>query len=146
MHFDIISTIEIETVRYRYTLNHNMTRDIDTQNPKKEIFTFKFDSDSIEKIIFREGPAILFVDGKSMYFNYKNNTLSGIHFEDNTYVWIVNNYKDFINQCKEAYLGQKISEKILVFMNPPSYSKSSGRILDEFEDDYIESQFDEEED
>ena len=135
MLFDIISTIEIETTRYRYGLNQDGSRNIDTTNPEKETFVFKFDSISTEQIIFREGPPVLFVDDKCMYFNYKNNTLAGIHFENNDYIWILKDYKDFINQCREAYLRQKITERFLGIMDQtnPSGVEKIDHVIDEFD-------------
>lgn len=136
MQFDIIATIEINTVKYPYQLYGNGKRNIDDSNPEKETFVFKFDSNSISQIIFRGGPRVLYVDNKEMYFDYKNNELSGIHFEDSGFIWIVMNYKEFIESCKIAYINQKFAEKMIGTLSSDSQSylsKKEDEIIDEFD-------------
>jgi hypothetical protein len=146
--FNIISTLEVETTKYSYSLNPDGTRAIDTEHSEQETFVFKFDSLSNERIIFREGPPVLGVDGKEMYFDMKNGSLRGIHFEDSEHIWIVRKPKDFMSQCREAYLRQKITERFLGIMDESPASKDKeelSEILDEFEvsgkleeEDYLE--------
>jgi hypothetical protein len=136
MIFDIISTIEVPTTKYWYELKPDGTRSIDIEHGEEETFIFKFDSISNERIIFREGPPVLRVDGKEMYFDMKNNSLRSIHFEDEEHIWIVKNPRDLLAQCREAYLRQKITERFLGIMDesPVSSDKEElTEILDEFE-------------
>lgn len=134
MLFDIISTIEVDTCKYAYSVTPQGTRDIDMKNTD-ETLIFKFDSMSIEYIIFREGPPILRVDDKTMYFTTKQNTLKSIHFENDNFIWIVKDPKDFLAQCREIYLRQKITERFLGIMDQtkPTDKEELSEVLDEFE-------------
>lgn len=136
MLFDIISTIEVKTTKYAYSLNQNGMRNIDTKHSEEETLTFKFDSMAVEYIIFREGPPILRVDDKAMHFGFKQNTLHSIHFENQEFIWIVRDPKDFLAQCREVYLRQKITERFLGIMDqtkPNNDREELSEILDEFE-------------
>lgn len=117
MKFDIISTIVIETRRFSYELNQDGTRKINRESSTPEELTFKFDAYAIQHIIFREGPMVVWVDDKQLFFDYKKNVLSGIHFESDKYIWVMTNFQDFLNQCREAYLRQKITERFLGIMD-----------------------------
>ncbi|MCM1215923.1 MAG: hypothetical protein NC548_15560 [Lachnospiraceae bacterium] len=133
MEFDIIATIEIETIRYEYILK-NGKRDIDENDSIKEILSFKFNSEALEQILFRTGDPVLFVDDKEMYFRYKDNKLVAIHFENKKNIWIVTSYKKFMENCKQIYSKLKMLEimsKIDIISTP--IQPSNNTILDEFE-------------
>lgn len=136
MKFDIIATIEVETVRYNYILK-NGKRDIDEKDSTKEILVFKFDSNALKQILFRTGDPVLFVDDKEMYFRYKDNKLAAIHFESNNNIWIVTSYKKFMDDCEQIYSKLKMLEMISDLNSTkiePTVSKSKKQpILDEFD-------------
>ena len=136
MLFDIISTIEVSVTKYAYSVTPNGMRDIDSEHPEEETLMFKFDSMSIEYIIFREGPPVLRVDDKVLHFGMKQNSLRSIHFENENFLWIVKDPKGFLAQCREVYLRQKITERFLGIMDqtkPNSDKEELSEILDEFE-------------
>ncbi len=136
MEFDILATIEVHTVKYSYQLYNNGKRNIDDRNPVKESFVFKFDSNAIEQIIFRRGQRVLYVDNKEMYFDYKNSEISGIHFEDDKFIWIVPKFKDFLMYCEYAYIKQKFAEMITQVSTTPHQIEmkvQKPKILDEFD-------------
>lgn len=135
MKFDIISTIVVETRRYSYTLNDNGTRNIDRDNSELETLEFKFNSESIQHIIFREGPMVLRVDDKELYFDYKRQGLIGMHFENEEYIWMMSDFKEFLANCRESYLRQKITERFLGIMDE-CHEGGDKEYIDEIKDEF----------
>lgn len=133
MDFDIIATVEIETIRYEYILR-NGKRDIDENDSIKEILVFKFNSEALEQILFRTGDPVLFVDDKEMYFRYKDNKLAAIHFENKKNIWIATSYKKFMDECKQIYSKLKMLEIMSkIDINSSQIKVSDKSVLDEFE-------------
>lgn len=138
--FDIIATIEVETIKYNYVLRSGK-RDIDESRSSKEVLVFKFNSEALEQILFRTGNPVLFVDDKEMYFRYKDNKLTAIHFENDTSIWIVSSLKKFMENCKIIYSKQKMLELMsslefpLISSKKVAFSSKSKKelILDEFD-------------
>lgn len=136
MKFDIIATIEVETIRYNYILK-NGKRDIDEKDSIKEILVFKFDSNALKQILFRIGDPVLLVDDKEMYFRYKDNKLVAIHFESKNNIWIVTSYKKFMDDCEQIYSKLKVLEMIsnlnLTKIEPIVSKPKKQPVLDEFD-------------
>ena len=130
----IMPIIQIDCVRYPYTVSEDGTRNVDTESPFQEPFSFRFDASSLEKIIFRDGARNVIVDGKTIIFTYNpNGEYQGIIMEDDDYVWFVKGKDTFIDQCKEAYIKQKMIEKFALMINMVPEYNTNETIYDEFE-------------
>lgn len=128
----IIPLIEIDCLKYKYTVNEDGTRKLDTKNALDESFSFRFDIKSLEKIVFRDGPKDINIDGKTLHFNhYPNGSFSGILLEDNEYVYFPKGKDTFIDQCKEAYIKQKMIEKFALMIDAVKNDEDDD--YDEFE-------------
>lgn len=127
----VIPLIEINCVRFPYVLNEDGTRKIDSEKPFEERFQFRFDLSSLEKIIFRDGPRTIIVDNKTINFQY----YSGVVLENDEYIWIVKGKDTFLEQCKDAYIKQKMIEKFAMMIHAvPEYKNSTDdKIYTEFE-------------
>ena len=108
----IIFPITVDTRKYAYTLKPNGERDIDVNNYTTEPLEFRFDVNALGLIVLRNGPDAIHVDDKVMYFDYRRNRLSAIHFENSSYIWMINNMEGFLKLCTEAYASGIICLKL----------------------------------
>lgn len=117
MNTEIISTIIVDTKKYHYILKPDGTRDIDTERAVTEQLTFQFNTNSLRKIIMRDNPSILRVDDKELYFDYSHRNgmilLTGIHFENTEYIWMVIGFSKFLNDCQEAYVNASFATTMI---------------------------------
>lgn len=142
LRHEIVSSIVVKTKRYPYKLNKDGTRNINKEFSKDEDFEFKFGLAELAMIIFRDSPNKLNIDNKEMYFDYSNGKLLGIHFEDDDYIWMVNDYTDIMDECKRLFAIQYVMIDTMNRMAGQQIGTSNLNLEEYLDDDDIPDEFD----
>lgn len=143
MNYEVITTIVVDTKKYAYTMSPNGTggKNIDPEYEECKL-EFRFNSDALANIVLRDKPVALKVDNLHMIFDYRGYKLVAIHFEDEGYIYMVSDFRSFLDICRKEYVltefmklqADKIGPRIMDISKAKSMRMVQTDVLDEFED------------
>lgn len=144
MKYEVITTITVDTRKYAYTMDPTgKTRNIDQEFEECKL-EFRFNSDALANIVFRDKPNMLKIDNLLLSFDFRGNRLVAVHFEDESYIYMVINFKSFMEICRKEYLAAEMARIEAERLGPKVLGETPAReikmvqtknpVLDEFED------------
>lgn len=137
MKIETIATILVDVDWYPLSQAPDGKRLIDRKAKEWRTIDFKFKGDALKQIVTKLGSPILRIDHLELHFDYKQNVLVGAHFEDGDSLYILRDYKKFINDCMDNFVAIRMMELIGYSSDRlhtvKEEEKDKEKVIDEFE-------------